>query len=525
MNGIFGKFATVGGATLASRVLGFVREVMIAAALGAGPVADAFYAAFRFPNLFRRLLGEGAFNTAFIPLFSKRLEAEGKDGAEVFARDVLSVLAFILFVLTVLALIAMPFLTSTVIAPGFLGDPEKFENTVFLSRLMFPYLAMMSLVAMFSGILNGFRAYFLAAFAPVLLNVAFIIALSLGFITGADQKTVGYLLAGGVIFGGLLQLGTLYHGLRKIEFRLTLGLPKLTPEVKHLLVLAAPAAAAGGITQINLFVGQIIASTQSGAISVLQYADRLYQLPLGVVGIAIGVVLLPELSRALKAENSKDAKNLQNRSMEFGLLLTLPAAVALFVLAAPIVTLLFERGAFGAETSAITAQCVSVFALGLPAFVLIKILSPAFFARENTKTPMWFAGANTLVTVLFSLWLFPLYGPAGIAAATSIGGWVNAGLLFIALYRGGEWRPDRRLITRLLLMLASALVMGIGLIVLLSYSGSLVPAMVGGRGASFLIESGITLFLLLCGAVIFAVMVLATGAMPLRDVKAAFLKR
>lgn len=298
---LFGKFLGVGGATSASRVLGFVREALIAAALGAGPVADAFYAALRFPNLFRRLFAEGAFNSAFVPIFAKEVETNGEDSAARFAGEVFSVLALVLAALTALALIFMPFLAATVIAPAFQDTPEKFDLTVLLARVMFPYLAAMSLVAMLSGVLNSFRKYFLAALAPVLLNIVLVAVLLAAMRLGWDDRSIGLALGIGVVTAGLLQLALLVYGVVRLGFRFTPKSPRLTPKIRRLLVLAAPAALTGGIVQINLVIGQIIASQQDGAIALLNYADRLYQLPLGVIGIAIGVVLLPELSRALGA--------------------------------------------------------------------------------------------------------------------------------------------------------------------------------------------------------------------------------
>ena len=275
------KFASVGGATMASRVLGFAREAMIAALLGAGPVADAFYAAFRFPNLFRRLFAEGAFNSAFVPLFAKELEAGGKPAAREFAEQILSVLIIVLLLLSALALIFMPLLVGTIIAPKFAEDPEKFDLTVLLTRIMFPYLMAMSLVAMFSGILNAFRKYFLAAFAPVILNIVFITVLGLGWFVELTDTQLGQAMAWGVFASGLLQLGLLIYGIRKEGFPLSLRLPRLSPSVKRLLILAVPTAIAGGITQINLLVGQIIASAQAGGIAVMNYADRLIQFAAG----------------------------------------------------------------------------------------------------------------------------------------------------------------------------------------------------------------------------------------------------
>ncbi len=453
------SFMTVGGNTAASRVLGFAREMLIAAALGAGPVADAFYAAFRFPNLFRRLFAEGAFNSAFIPLFARNLEEGGEARAKAFASDVLAMLMVILLALTALAEIATPFLVATVIAPGFVGDPAKFDLTVLLTRVMFPYLACMSIVAMLSGILNALHRYFAAAFAPVLLNIVLVAILAGGLYAGMPTERIGIVMSAGVFIAGLAQLALLAVAVRRAGFSLAIRRPRMTPGVRRLLVLAAPAALAGGITQINLFIGQIIASQKDGAIAVLQYADRVYQLPLGIVGIAIGVVLLPELSRALKAGHLREAAHNQNRSLEFALFLTLPAAAALFVIPEEVVRVLYERGAFGPETSAITARALAVFALGLPAFVLTKVFSPGFFAREDTKTPMYAAAAAMLTNIALSILLFPSLEEVAIALATTLAGWLNVGILFTLLMRRGHWPVDAPTVRRIALTLAVSLVM------------------------------------------------------------------
>ena len=507
------KFASVGGATMASRVLGFAREAMIAGFLGAGPVADAFYAAFRFPNLFRRLFAEGAFNAAFIPLFAKELEAGGKSAAREFAEQILSVLVLSLLILSALAMIFMPSLVGTIIAPKFAQDPEKFELTVLLTRIMFPYLMAMSLVAMFSGILNSFRRYFLAAFAPVVLNIVFIAVLAFGGFLELSDPKLGQAMAWGVFVSGILQLCLLIYGIKKEGFPLSLRMPRVSAPVKRLLVLAVPTAIAGGITQINLLVGQIIASAQSGAIAVMNYAERLMQLPLGIIGISIGVVLLPELTRALTATNSEDANHLQNRSLEFGLGLTIPAAVGLFMLNLPLVALVYERGAFDRETAEITSLVLAGFAVGLPSFVLIKILQPSFYAREDMRTPMWFSGVNAVLNIIFSFTLFPIYGVFGLAIATSIAGWVNAFLLWMALHWGEHFRIAVKTWRNIALICFASLVMA-GIL----YLGNVWLG-------SALTDNGLLARLFLIGvliavsAIVYFAIVITTGAIPRAKLK------
>ncbi|MEO9786583.1 MAG: murein biosynthesis integral membrane protein MurJ [Aurantimonas coralicida] len=475
---LLSKFATVGGATLVSRIFGFGREMMMASALGVGPVADAFNLAFRFPNLFRRLFAEGAFNAAFIPLFSRSLEEEGEEGARRFANEIFSTLFTALVVLTVLALVFMPVLVKTIIAPGLavcVDDPSaggdviscaaRYDITVTFSRIMFPYLACMSLMAMVCGILNAFRRFFVAAAAPTLLNFILIGVLSWCLWTEADKPTIGFLMSWGVMIAGLAQLAMVIVAMRMAGFGVALRRPRWTKGLKRLLVLAGPAALIGGITQINLFVGQAIASFKPGAVSILQYADRPYQLPLGMIGVAIGVVLLPELARALKAGHLREAQHTQNRSLEFALFLTLPAAVALFIIPEPIIRVIYERGAFDPSVTPVVASVLGLYALGLPAFVMIKVFSPGYFAREDTKTPMKATLASAGANIVLSLILFWLIAERGIALATTLAGWLNAGLLFAGLYRKGQWQIDRELLKRTALVLVCSLLMGGVLIV------------------------------------------------------------
>jgi putative peptidoglycan lipid II flippase len=457
------KFVTVGGATLGSRVLGFARETLMAAALGTGPMADAFYAAFRFPNLFRRLFAEGAFNAAFVPLFAKEIEAGGLDGAKRFSEEVFGVLFTVLFMLTVAMEFAMPLIVSWIIAPGFVGDAEKFDVTVKLAIVMFPYLMCMSLTAMLSGMLNSLHHYFAAAVAPVFLNFVLIGALGYGLWQGASPLETAWYLSWGVLAAGLLQMAVLYAGVRYAGMRIGFRRPRMTDNVRRLLWLALPAAVTGGITQINQLIGQMIASTKDGAIAALQYADRVYQLPLGVVGIAVGVVLLPELARALKSGHEREAGNLQNRSLEFVLFLTLPAAGALWVISDEIVRVLYERGAFSPQTTSVVAGTLAIYGLGLPGFVMIKALNPGFFAREDTKTPMRITLVSVVVNCILAVTLFPIFHERGIATAEAVSGWLTALMLFVTLARRGHWPLEKALLWRIVRLLIATFVMAVSL--------------------------------------------------------------
>ena len=519
------NFATVGGATLSSRLLGFVRDILMAAALGTGPVADAFVVAFRFPNLFRRVFAEGAFNSAFVPLFSRALEGEESEAehrarAKAFAEEAMAGLLTVLTLVCAVAMIAMPILM-LVLAPGFVGDPAKFDLAVLLTRITMPYLALVSLLALISGVLNGLGRFAAAAFAPVMLNVVLIAVLWLILASGfAGAEQAGLYLAVGVLIGGFVQLALVIVDLPRAGFLLKLSRPRWSDKMKRLVTLGVPGVIAGGITQINIVVGTMIASLQAGAVSLLYYADRLYQLPLGVVGIAIGVVLLPELARRLKAGDAAGAETASARALEFSMLLTLPAAVALAAIPVELVSVLFERGAFGEEARLGTAAALQAFALGLPAFVLIKVFSPAFFAREDTKTPMQVGALSVAVNVAASLALFPFIGHVGIALATSLAGWVNALVLYRLMVKRGYWHIDRALAIKIALLLACALAMGA---VRLALAMLLADWMVIGQPL-LLRVAGLGL-LVMTGIVTFFGLAHLTGASRLGDMKRMLVRR
>ncbi len=450
---LFRNFVSVGSLTLVSRLAGFVRDALMAAVLGTGPAADAFFAAFRFPNLFRRLFAEGAFNTAFVPMFSGALEKQGEEGAKLLAARIMSWLVAILVIVTIVVEIFMPQIMVAFV-PGFVDDKEKFDLTVLLTRIMFPYLACMSLMAAYGAILNTLGRFFAAAFAPVLLNIvniAMLVPLATFWVQNPADATIWVAIA--TMGGGIAQLVLVWAAIERSGFRPKLSLPRLDPEVRRFWVLAIPAILAGGITQINIFVGTIIASGADNAISVLSYADRLYQLPLGIIGIAVGTVLLPELSRHLKGGREAEARTSQDQALFVSMLLTMPAALALAALAEPIVRVLFERGAFDAIATVQTAQALIAFSAGLPAFVLIRVLQPGFFAREDTITPTIFAGVSVVANIAISLWLFPSLVHVGIAIATSASAWLNVVLLaaFLALrghfrLTGAQWRAQLAII-------------------------------------------------------------------------------
>ena len=448
---------------MASRVLGFVRDMMLAALVGAGGLADAFFVAFQFPNLFRRLFAEGAFNAAFVPLFAGALQAKGRDAALAFAGRALAVLIAVLLPLTVLVEIAMPYLM-VAIAPGFTGEPEKFALAVQFTRICFPYLLFMALVSMLGAALNAIDRFAVAAAAPVLLNVVMIAAL-LGPVRWTT--TPGHALSWAVAAAGVAQFLWLALHARREGMLPRLPRPSLSPDVRRLFKLMLPGIFGASVVQVNIWLGTVLASLlPSGAISYLYYADRVNQLPLGVVGVAVGVALLPLLSRQLRAGEAEAARANQNRAVEFALLLTLPAAAALVAVPGPIVTVLFQRGAFGADAADATARTLAAFALGLPAYVLIKALSPGFFAREDTRTPVLVAAGAVALNLALAAALMGPMQQVGIALAGAIASWVNAATLGAILMRRGHLDPDGRLKRRLALIalataaMAAALLLG-----------------------------------------------------------------
>jgi putative peptidoglycan lipid II flippase len=524
---IYRSFVTVGGLTLLSRVLGFIRDILIAAVLGSGAIADAFFVAFRLPNLFRRLFGEGAFNSAFIPLFSKRLEGEGRAAARAFAAQAMSGLLLVLLGLSAMFMLAMPWLMN-LMAPGFADQPSKFDLAVQLSQIAFPYLTFMSLVALLSGVLNSLGHFIASSAVSIVLNVtliaAMLAALALGY---RNDAGAGVVLAWGVFAAGVLQLLTLLYGVYRSGMFVGLVRPRWNNDMRRLVTLGVPGIIAGGITQLNIVVGTVIASLADGAVSHLYYADRVYELPLALVGIAIGVVLLPDLSRHLRAGDEKAVADSQNRSLEFAMLLTIPAAVAIAVVSTPIVTVLFERSAFGPSDTHATAAALAIFALGLPAFVAIKVFSPAYFAREDTHTPMRFASLSLIANTLASAALFFLFRDLGfmphlgIAVATTLGGWLNALLLWAGLTRRRHFAMDARLKRTLPLIGLSSLIMGLGLwgsaAYLDTYFGTQNSLTVRATALGVLVASGLIIYVasaFASGAVSTGMVTAALGRRP-----------
>ncbi len=507
---LYRNFLSVGGLTLLSRVAGFFRDALMAAVLGTGFAADAFYAAFRFPNLFRRLFAEGAFNTAFVPLFSGAMAKHGDQHARDLAARIMAWLVAMLLVVTILAEIFMEWVL-TPFVPGFLDDPDKFGLTVLLTRILFPYLACMSLVAAYAAILNALHRFIAAAFAPVMLNIITIVVLAASiFLAVNDRVEVAIWVAAATIIAGLAQLAIVWAAVKRAGFLPRLQLPRFDPEVRRFWLLALPAVLTGGITQINIFVGTIIASGAASAISYLYYADRLYQLPLGIIGIAIGTVLLPVLAGHLTNGRASEAHAAQEQSLLVSMLLSMPAAAALIALAVPIVRVLFERGAFTPTATVETASALTAFAAGIPAFVLIRVLQPGYFAREDTLTPTIFAAISMVVNVGLSLLLFPGLQHTGIALATSAAAWGNALMLGIMLYRRGHLLPTAGAAIRHVLIVLISLGMG-----LMLWGLTMPLAWAFEPGAEFLVQAAILFALCAIGLVAYFGAVHLTGVQPL----------
>ena len=437
------SIAIVGSWTMGSRVLGFVRDILMAGTLGAGLVADAFFVAFKFPNFFRRLFAEGAFNAAFVPMFGERLEKEGLSVARDFAEEAAAVLISVLLVFTLAAMAAMPWLMYA-IAPGFADQPDKFSLTIELTQITFPYLTFMAVIALLGGMLNTVQRFAATAAAPILLN--FIMIATLILIMTDIIPHAGFGLAWGVTSAGIGQLIWIAVACSRAKVMIQLPRPRLTPGVRRLLRLMAPGLIGAGVVQINLVVDVILASTLvEGSVSYLYFADRVNQLPLGVVGVAVGVALLPLLTRQLSSGDDVGAAESQNRAIEFALYLTLPAAAALIAIADPIVSVLFERGAFDAHAAKQTAAALSAFAVGLPAYVLIKALTPGFFARQDTATPVKIAVAAMVLNIVLAVALMQILAHVGIALATACSAWLNAALLAGVLRRRKQLGIDARL--------------------------------------------------------------------------------
>ena len=460
--------------------------------------------------MFRRIFAEGAFNTAFVPMFSKRLQT-GRDPLG-FAEEAFSGLAGFLVIFFVAAQVLMPVLVLGM-ASGFVGD-ERFDLAVLFGRIVFPYLILISLAALASGILNATGRFAAASAAPVLLNACFISVLLASHYLGWDPALS---LAWSAPVAGVAQLALIWIAAARAGFAIRLRIPRLTDDMRRLAAIAAPAALAGGVVQVNLLIGRQVASFQDGAVAWLNYADRLYQLPLGVVGIAVGVVLLPELSRKLAKDDEAGGNDSLNRAVELSLGLALPASVALAVVPLPLVSVLFERGQFDSADSAATSAALVIYGVGLPAFVLQKVLQPLYFAREDTRTPFRYAALAMLVNAVAAVGLLPVFGYLSAAIGASLSGWA---LVFL-LWRGSRTmgaaaRLNSRLRRAIPRIVVASLVMGACIFGLASLGGDLFRQ----PGVRYAMLAG----LVLTGMLVYGAMLLALSVYSVNDVKKLLLR-
>lgn len=517
------SLATVSGLTLLSRLFGFVRQLILAGVIGASgnPVADAFMAAFRLPNMFRRLLAEGAFQAAFVPLFQGREAEGGIAEARRFAEDILAWMVVILTALSAVVMIFTPFAIS-LLTSGFRDDPERFDLAVLYARIMFPYLACMSVVGIYGGMLNALGRFAVAAAAPLLLNVGMIAALLAT--ARADIEVTGLWLSIGVMASGVMQLLALLWGALRSKLLLRLRLPRFTKSARRMLALGTPGFIAASALQVNAIVGTNIASQQNGAVSWLAYADQLYQLPLGMIGIALGVVLMPAIGRALKSGDEQRAAHTLEQGFLTALFFALPAAAGLTILGTFIAEALFQDMAgmatqmIGAGGSAfndtdveMVGKALFIFGFGVPAFVLQKVFSAAFFAREDTGTPMRFALVAIATNAILSIALFPFIEFLAVPVGTIAAGWLEVGLLVFTLRRRGIIH-FRHLFTRLLAMLVSTAGLSAALLYALVYRPELQDICAG--------QSWIMLFILAgLGAVLYGILSILLGAIRISDLR------
>ena len=506
--------ATVGGLTMVSRMAGFIRDVLTAAILGAGPAADAFVVALRLPNLFRSLSAEGAFTVSFVPMFAAENRTGGREQARSFAQQALAAMIAVLLPFTVLVMAGMPWLMLA-LAPGFVDDPDQFDHAVDLARITFPYLLLISIVALLGGVLNSLGRFGPFAAAPIVFNLALIAALLLAAGFGLDPGTA---MAYGITASGALQLVWLALSCRRAGVSLRLPRPRISPQVKRLFALMAPGALGAGVVQINLLIGMMLATLlPTGAVSYLYYADRMNQLPLGVIGIAIGTALLPVLSAHVAADDRAAVKRDMSRALEVALLFGVPAALALAAAAEPIIRTLFERNRFGPADSAATAQALAAYAAGIPAYVVAKVFSAAYFARQDTATPVKVAVAAAVTNAAAAILLIQFVDHVGIALASALSAWVQAVLLANGLRRRGLLEFDDRIKRRGPRILLAGAAMGLAVFAAALAAQGWFAGSAAGRWAALLLLVG-------GGGAIYAGLLLAMGAADWREL-AGLLRR
>jgi len=482
---------TIGALTMVSRIAGFAREMLMSRIMGASAAADAFFVAFRLPNTFRRLFGEGAFSAGFVPLFSQRLHGEGGEpAARQFSEEVLAVFLPTLLLFTLLFEIIMPLFVAAL--SGYSGD--KLALATFLTRITFPYLILISLVCLWSGILNSLGRFAAAAFAPALLNIAMLSALILVPLGGEITATA---VAIGVTLGGVIQMALMIVSARRAGIRLRLRRPRITPGVRQFVRVVVPATLGAGVYQISAFIDTFfLTRIGEGAMSYFNYADRLNQLPLGVIGAALGTAILPQVSRHVGAGETMQAARVQADAADLAMLLCIPAALALGVSAGPLVAALFEGGRFHSVDAATTALTLSIIVCGLPSYVLVKVLTPGFYSRQDTATPVKTAVIVLIANVLLNFLLIPPFGIGGLAAAMAICSWLNCVILYVILHRRGHFKVEAWLASRIARQLLAGLAMAAALIAIKMVLAGWFSGSVGHRlvGVGALVGGGLAVY-------------------------------
>lgn len=510
-SGMLRSSAIFSGLTLVSRFMGFLRDQVITYRLGASVTvaADAYNTALAFPNLFRRIFAEGAFATAFVPAYARSLAQDGEEVADVLAADAMATLAAATIVITVAAQLAMPWLMY-VINPGYAADPAKFKLAVTLTQITMPYLPCMAIYAHLSGVLQARGRFIFSALAPTLLNLVMLVAVW----PQKDSILAAYAASAAVIVAGIFQAGLLWWGVNRSGARVDLRWPRLTPEIKQLIALAVPGAVAASATQINIFISGMLASQVNGARSWLAVADRLYQLPLGLVGVAIGVALLPRLSTTVHQKDEAGAQDAMDEAIALSLAFSLPAAAALVCMPYFLIDALFTRGAFHHVDAVATAQALFHYGWGTPAFVLARILNQAFFARQDTKTPMRFALISVGTNIVLGVTLFWLIGFQGIAAATAIAAWLNVAQMTLTLIRRGYYQPSSATVSRLLRLLSASMILGVFLGLASYFRTDLQPYLLGRKEIALVLAVGL-------GGLLYLVLLFGLKAVTVAEVRGA----
>ena len=520
--GLIRSSLLLSGLTLVSRFMGLARDLVLTARLGASATiaADAYYTALAFPNLFRRIFAEGAFSSAFIPAYTKTLTGEGQAQADRIASDALATLAAATIALTLAAQLAMPWLMY-VINPGYASDPAKFKLAIVLTQISMPYLPCMAIGALLSGVLNAHRRFILTGIFPTILNLVMLAAV----IPQTDPVRAAWAASIGIPIAGVLQAGLLWWGARKAGAHIRLRWPKLTPEIKALVSLAIPGAIAASAVQINIFISGILASQVAGGRAWTEVAARLYQLPLGLIGVAVSVALLPRLSAAIQAADHDDAQAATDQAVIFSLALTAPAAAALVAMPFFLIDGLFTRGAFTVQDARETGWILFNYGWGVPAFVLARVLQPAFFARADTRAPMRFGLISVAVNIVLGLALFQVVGVKGIAAATSAAAWINVAQMALLLARRGDYSPARAAWSRIVRIAAASIAFG-AVLGLASHQRALIEAPL--RGFHFVglgAKEIAVLATAAAGVALYGLLLLAFRGITPAEIKAALRRR